>query len=289
MGFLVGKRPADLGINNGQLKSVANNPQNSVSSQTDVPANKIDPFAAGADPSAAFKSLAALVQSSKGAVIVEQTDTYLYAEFQTRLLKFVDDVEFFLDPAAAVIHVRSASRLGRKDFDVNRNRIESLRSQLTGSIGSTETIGSSTNPTAAASPTQAAASMAASPAKPSNGETSVEFKTLPNGLQVADLEIGDGAEAAAGQQVSVHYTGWLYVDGAAGEKFDSSKDRGQPFQFGLGAGQVIRGWDEGVVGMKVGGKRQLIIPPEMGYGARGAGGVIPPNATLLFEVELLGV
>ena len=117
----------------------------------------------------------------------------------------------------------------------------------------------------------------------------MEFKTLPNGLQVAEIEIGNGAEAAAGQQVSVHYTGWLYENGAAGAKFDSSKDRGQLFQFGLGAGQVIRGWDEGVAGMKVGGKRQLIIPPELGYGARGAGGVIPPNATLLFEVELHGV
>ncbi|MFK7965439.1 MAG: FKBP-type peptidyl-prolyl cis-trans isomerase [Burkholderiaceae bacterium] len=117
----------------------------------------------------------------------------------------------------------------------------------------------------------------------------MEFTTLPNGLQMADIEVGDGAEAAAGQQVTVHYTGWLYENGAAGAKFDSSKDRGQPFQFGLGAGQVIKGWDEGVVGMKVGGKRHLIIPPEMGYGARGAGGVIPPNATLMFEVELLGV
>jgi FKBP-type peptidyl-prolyl cis-trans isomerase FkpA len=90
-------------------------------------------------------------------------------------------------------------------------------------------------------------------------------------------------------RVSVHYTGWPYQDGQAGKKFDSSKDRGQPFVFPLGAGHVIRGWDEGVQGMKVGGTRMLVIPADLGYGARGAGGVIPPNATLLFEVELLGV
>ncbi len=115
------------------------------------------------------------------------------------------------------------------------------------------------------------------------------FQTLPSGLQYDDTTPGTGAAAQSGAQVKVHYTGWLWKDGAAGAKFDSSKDRGQPFSFALGAGQVIRGWDEGVEGMKVGGTRQLLIPPEMGYGARGAGGVIPPNATLLFEVELLGV
>jgi FKBP-type peptidyl-prolyl cis-trans isomerase FkpA len=111
-------------------------------------------------------------------------------------------------------------------------------------------------------------------------------------LQMEDTVVGTGAEARAGQNVRVHYTGWLYDPTAAnhrGRKFDSSKDRGQPFVFGLGQGQVIRGWDEGVQGMKVGGTRVLTIPPEMGYGARGAGGVIPPNATLVFEVELLGV
>ena len=111
-------------------------------------------------------------------------------------------------------------------------------------------------------------------------------------LQIEDTVVGSGAEARAGQNVRVHYTGSLHDPAAAnarGRKFDSSKDRGQPFSFGLGQGQVIRGWDEGVQGMKVGGTRVLTIPPEMGYGARGAGGVIPPNATLVFEVELLGV
>ena len=107
-----------------------------------------------------------------------------------------------------------------------------------------------------------------------------------------DGKVGSGAEAVSGRTVTVHYTGWLYNPGSAdrkGNKFDSSRDRNEPFAFALGAGQVIRGWDEGVAGMKVGGQRTLTMPPEMGYGARGAGGVIPPNATLLFDVELLDV
>ena len=111
-------------------------------------------------------------------------------------------------------------------------------------------------------------------------------------LVKTDVKVGDGTEATAGKMVSVHYTGWLYDEAAAdkhGKKFDSSRDRGQPFQFPLAGGQVIKGWDEGVQGMKIGGQRTLIIPAEMGYGARGAGGVIPPNATLVFDVELLGV
>jgi FKBP-type peptidyl-prolyl cis-trans isomerase FkpA len=113
--------------------------------------------------------------------------------------------------------------------------------------------------------------------------------TTESGLQYEDTLVGEGAVAKAGQHVSVHYTGWLYNDGIKGAKFDSSKDRNDPFAFGLGGGQVIKGWDEGVQGMKVGGARTLVIPPQLGYGARGAGGVIPPNATLMFDVELLSV
>jgi FKBP-type peptidyl-prolyl cis-trans isomerase FkpA len=113
--------------------------------------------------------------------------------------------------------------------------------------------------------------------------------TTPSGLQVTDSKVGTGATPKPGQTAVVHYTGWLYQDGAKGKKFDSSVDRGQPFEFPLGQHRVIGGWDEGVASMKVGGKRTLIIPPELGYGARGAGGVIPPNATLIFEIELLGV
>ncbi|MBY0264983.1 MAG: FKBP-type peptidyl-prolyl cis-trans isomerase [Burkholderiales bacterium] len=109
--------------------------------------------------------------------------------------------------------------------------------------------------------------------------------TTASGLIIEELVAGNGAEAAAGQYVTVHYTGWL----TDGTKFDSSKDRGDPFEFPLGAGHVIKGWDEGVQGMKIGGSRKLTIPASLGYGARGAGGVIPPNATLVFEVELLGV
>ena len=110
-----------------------------------------------------------------------------------------------------------------------------------------------------------------------------------SGLQVIDTKPGTGATPKKGQNVSVHYTGWLYQNGQKGKKFDSSVDRGDPFRFPVGAGRVIAGWDEGVGSMKVGGKRTLIIPPGLGYGANGAGGVIPPNATLIFDVELLGV
>ncbi|MFJ3045720.1 FKBP-type peptidyl-prolyl cis-trans isomerase [Herbaspirillum chlorophenolicum] len=114
--------------------------------------------------------------------------------------------------------------------------------------------------------------------------------TTASGLQYEEITAGSGDEAKAGSHVTVHYTGWLQnADGSAGSKFDSSKDRNDPFAFPLGAGHVIKGWDEGVQGMKIGGVRKLIIPADLGYGARGAGGVIPPNATLIFEVELLAV
>ncbi|CEJ84073.1 Peptidyl-prolyl cis-trans isomerase [Hyphomicrobium sp. GJ21] len=116
-----------------------------------------------------------------------------------------------------------------------------------------------------------------------------QMTTTSSGLQFEDTVVGTGAAPAAGQTCIMHYTGWLYQDGKKGAKFDSSVDRGQPFEFPLGMGRVIKGWDEGVASMKIGGKRTLIIPPALGYGARGAGSVIPPNATLLFEVELLGV
>ena len=113
------------------------------------------------------------------------------------------------------------------------------------------------------------------------------MQTTASGLQYEDTVPGTGAEAQAGQHVRVHYTGWLYNNGVKGAKFDSSKDRNEPFEFHLGAGHVIKGWDEGVQGMQEGGTRVLVIPPALGYGSRGAGGVIPPNATLMFEVELL--
>jgi FKBP-type peptidyl-prolyl cis-trans isomerase FkpA len=123
------------------------------------------------------------------------------------------------------------------------------------------------------------------PPSGAGGSTATKEITMPDGLKYTDEQVGTGAEAQAGKTVFVHYTGWL-LDGT---KFDSSRDRNQPFSFPLGRGQVIKGWDEGVAGMKVGGKRTLVIPPELGYGARGAGGVIPPNATLKFDVELLDV
>jgi len=119
----------------------------------------------------------------------------------------------------------------------------------------------------------------------SSGASAGKEVTMADGLKFTDDQVGTGAEATSGKTATVHYTGWL----TDGTKFDSSKDHGQPFSFPVGGGRVIKGWDEGVVGMKVGGKRTLTIPPELGYGSRGAGGVIPPNATLKFEVELLDV
>jgi FKBP-type peptidyl-prolyl cis-trans isomerase len=126
-----------------------------------------------------------------------------------------------------------------------------------------------------------AAKGAAKDAKDAKGK----LVTTKSGLKYEDVKVGTGAEATAGHDVVVHYTGTL----TDGKKFDSSRDRNEPFTFPLGAGRVIKGWDEGVAGMKVGGQRKLVIPPELGYGAQGAGGVIPPNATLLFDVELLQV
>jgi len=120
-------------------------------------------------------------------------------------------------------------------------------------------------------------------------QTAGKFMTTASGLQIKDIKVGTGATPKTGQTCVVHYTGLLYVNGVKGKKFDSSVDRGEPFEFPVGEGRVIRGWDEGVATMKVGGKRTLIIPPALGYGARGAGGVIPPNATLMFDVELLDV
>ena len=130
---------------------------------------------------------------------------------------------------------------------------------------------------AAVSPTTAMAQAAGKP------------MTTASGLQITDSKVGTGASPKPGQICVMHYTGWLYENGAKGKKFNSSVDRGQPFEFPIGQGRVIAGWDEGVASMKVGGKRTLIIPPALGYGARGAGGAIPPNATLIFDVELLGV
>lgn len=120
-------------------------------------------------------------------------------------------------------------------------------------------------------------------------QTAGKTMTTPSGLQIIDSTVGTGASPKPGQTCVMHYTGWLYEDGKKGKKFDSSVDRNEPFEFPIGRGRVIGGWDEGVATMKVGGKRTLIIPPTLGYGARGAGGVIPPNATLMFDVELLGV
>ena len=128
-----------------------------------------------------------------------------------------------------------------------------------------------------------AASAAATPA------LAQPAKTTSSGLQIIDTKVGTGASPKTGQTCVMHYTGWLYENGTKGKKFDSSVDRGQPFEFKIGTHQVIAGWDEGVSSMKVGGKRTLIIPPALGYGAQGAGNVIPPNATLIFDVELLAV
>jgi FKBP-type peptidyl-prolyl cis-trans isomerase len=125
-------------------------------------------------------------------------------------------------------------------------------------------------------------------ALPVQAQSPAQEKTTASGLRYIDTKLGNGATAQPGQTAIVHYTGWLYIAGEKGRQFDSSRTRGQPFSFPLGGGRVIKGWDEGVAGMKVGGQRTLIVPPQLGYGAQGVGGgVIPPNATLIFDVELL--
>jgi FKBP-type peptidyl-prolyl cis-trans isomerase len=151
--------------------------------------------------------------------------------------------------------------------------------------GNNPTITTNSSPTASApssTPIQTVSVTSTASATPATSPANII--TTPSGLKYVEVKIGTGATAAAGQQVSVHYTGTL----ESGQKFDSSRDRGTPFQFNLGGGQVIKGWDEGIAGMKIGGKRKLIIPPDLGYGAR-AVGPIPPNATLLFDVELMGI
>ncbi|MFO1082246.1 MAG: FKBP-type peptidyl-prolyl cis-trans isomerase [Reyranellaceae bacterium] len=133
------------------------------------------------------------------------------------------------------------------------------------------------------------ATAAIAAAVPAAAQTQEKDMTTPSGLQIIDTTVGTGASPKTGQICVMHYTGWLSDGSKKGKKFDSSVDRGQPFEFPIGTKRVIGGWDEGVATMKVGGKRTLIIPPELGYGARGAGGVIPPNATLIFDVELLAI
>lgn len=134
-----------------------------------------------------------------------------------------------------------------------------------------------------------AAALAALVMAPAGHAQSPPPQVMPGGTRVIDTKVGTGAMAEPGRAVAVHYTGWLYIDGMKGRKFDSSRDSGRPFTFLLGYGQVITGWDEGVAGMKVGGTRTLIVPPQAGYGEQGAGETIPPGATLIFEVELLAV
>ncbi len=272
MGLFSGTRPARLGVTDGKLAPVRTQNSNAVSSFATTEYHRIAPLAAGSDPAATFERLAQIVAGRPGARIITREPNYLYAEFATKWMKFVDDVEFLLDADGHVIHVRSASRLGRNDLGVNRARIEAIRQGL-----------------AEAAPASGQAGEAPYSSSTNQGNQSMSYQTTASGLQYSDTTVGSGAEAKAGAPVTVHYTGWLYENGKAGKKFDSSKDRGDPFVFPLGAGHVIKGWDEGVQGMKVGGTRMLIIPAEMGYGSRGAGGVIPGGATLLFEVELLGV
>jgi peptidylprolyl isomerase len=162
-------------------------------------------------------------------------------------------------------------------FGFDRKR----RALLAGVLSSAVAVAGCQSATVSAPPPSATA--------PVQKERTTNMISTPSGLQYEDTVEGTGASPKTGQTCVMHYTGWLWENGAKGKKFDSSLDRGQPFEFPIGQGRVIKGWDEGVATMKIGGKRTLLIPPGLGYGARGAGGVIPPNATLLFEVELLGV
>jgi peptidylprolyl isomerase len=152
-----------------------------------------------------------------------------------------------------------------------------------------EPVATAPDPAAApAAEGKSATNVEPAPATAAKMDTSKET-TLSSGLKIVELVVGKGEEAKVGDQAQVHYTGWLYENGKRGAKFDSSLDRGTPFPIAVGVDRVIRGWNEGIPGMRVGGKRQLIIPPDLGYGANGAGGVIPPNATLDFEIELLSL
>jgi uncharacterized protein (DUF1499 family) len=203
MGLLSGTRPTELGIVNGTLYPVRVPAKNAVGSLANNEAQRVAPLPFSGDAAIAMQALKRAVQATPGTTIIREDGPYLYAEFQTRMLKFIDDVEFLVVPAESVIHVRSQSRLGREDFGVNRARIEALRSQL-----------------ASQSPVTA------------KGTSSMTFTNTPSGLGIHDIVVGDGAEAVTGNKVQVHYTGWLYENGAAGKKFDSSKDRGQPFAAG---------------------------------------------------------
>jgi len=265
---LFGRHPHHLGIHNGRLAPIMENRRNAVSSFSTSPRHHVDPLPAGDDPLVALARLEDIVTTMSCSRIVSARRGYVHARFRSRWLRLVDDIEFLADEAAGVIHVRSAARARHFDFGSNRRRVEQIRARLA---------------------SMAAGRATAAPTSTTNRRDSMNYKTLPSGLQYEDTVVGDGPEAQSGARVSVHYTGWIYENGERGRKFDSSKDRGQPFVFPLGAGHVIRGWDEGVQGMKVGGTRMLVIPAELGYGARGAGGVIPPNATLQFEVELLSL
>ncbi len=223
MGLFAGTPPVDsLGIADGRLKPVREQYWNAVSSFAQTDYHRIEPLAAGPDPRAAFAVLERLLLAEPGVSIVTARSPYLHAEFSTRWLGFVDDVEFLLDEPGRVIHVRSASRLGRKDFGVNRKRVETLRARLAAELAPTSSTGSPPSSKDGGTPSP-------SSALDQSTERKSMSTTLPSGLQIDDVVVGNGDEATAGRNVKVHYTGWLYKNGTVGAKFDSSKDRGQPF------------------------------------------------------------